>query len=76
MIRFSRSMAVPTDLPPTVRLQRTRRVCSRPAGSLSWRSAPARERSVTELFTANGLATTHTRHDLSGIVRALAASVR
>jgi release factor glutamine methyltransferase len=44
-----------------------------PDGHLVVEIGAGQERSVTELFAARGLAITRARHDLSGIVRALAA---
>lgn len=48
----------------------------RPAGHLVVEIGAGQQAAVTELFAANGLVLTETRHDLSGIPRALAATAR
>ena len=48
----------------------------RPAGHLVVEIGAGQQAAVTELFAANGLVSAEARHDLSGIPRALAATVR
>jgi release factor glutamine methyltransferase len=48
----------------------------RPAGRLVVEIGAGQENAVSELFAHNGLAITAARHDLSGILRALAATMR